>query len=481
MTPYLDGPVPLLVPAALLVLAVPLLWLAARGRRTDDHPLCRKCGFDLFGKPADATRCSECGADLRRRRAVRVGNRQRRHRLAYMSFIGVAAGAGWLGVGGWRAAQHVDWNRHKPLWWVKKDLDAPPGPARDAALRELGKRVAEQKLPDAEVAALIDRALAYQADVTKPWSPAWGEVVEAARWAGRCPAERWKRYLTHSVTFSIEVLGQENRTGEPVVVRLLRGPDRVGTKSFELQIEADPRKVSVGGRTDAYDDAANRYSAGGEVPVLVPAGPTNPVGAAVERGIYRTASLSPGPHAVRWPVTLRAPAQVDGVVASLAVALFADNKFGARSTDVAGTFTLLAADAPAADGGPPGAALDRWLGRVTVDSVRYDNGSGELTVELNAPGPPRGARVSVALRPNGGGSGSGGSEIPVGTAFFDPGGVDGQVFEASVERLDASTVDVVLRLVTDDGATDEGATTKAATADAGEPVVIKGVAVKRDR
>src|SRR5918993_5786284 len=80
------GPIFLLiVPAAAAVAATGLLIFALRGRRVDDHPVCRKCGFDLVGKPADATRCSECGADLSRRRAVRVGWRETRRGVAWLA------------------------------------------------------------------------------------------------------------------------------------------------------------------------------------------------------------------------------------------------------------------------------------------------------------------------------------------------------------------------------------------------------------
>ena len=49
--------------------------VALRGRRVGDHPYCRRCGFDLFGKPPGSTVCSECGADL-------AGPQGRAHRPA---------------------------------------------------------------------------------------------------------------------------------------------------------------------------------------------------------------------------------------------------------------------------------------------------------------------------------------------------------------------------------------------------------------
>jgi hypothetical protein len=49
-----------------------LLIIGLRGWRIDDHPWCRKCRYDLSGLDEPAA-CPECGADLARRRAVRIG------------------------------------------------------------------------------------------------------------------------------------------------------------------------------------------------------------------------------------------------------------------------------------------------------------------------------------------------------------------------------------------------------------------------
>jgi cytochrome c-type biogenesis protein CcmH/NrfF len=40
-----------LLPLLLLLLGVLLVVRGMRGRAVDDHPICRRCGFDLFGRP----------------------------------------------------------------------------------------------------------------------------------------------------------------------------------------------------------------------------------------------------------------------------------------------------------------------------------------------------------------------------------------------------------------------------------------------
>src|SRR3954449_10067266 len=139
--PWLIASLTTLVMSALLVL------IGLRGRRVNDHPICRRCGFDLFGKPAESTVCSECGADLNHRRAVWVGQREPRAWLLRTALPVLAISVGWSGLLGWDAARKTDWNRHKPVWWLMRDVDGRAGPTRNAALVELGRRIGEGTLP----------------------------------------------------------------------------------------------------------------------------------------------------------------------------------------------------------------------------------------------------------------------------------------------------------------------------------------------
>jgi hypothetical protein len=91
-----------------LLLAV-LLWrLGRRGRRMDDHPLCRKCGYDLFGLPADSGRCSECGADIKAKRAIRAGNRRRFPAVGWTGFILFFLSLPAIGISGYNWWQHFN-------------------------------------------------------------------------------------------------------------------------------------------------------------------------------------------------------------------------------------------------------------------------------------------------------------------------------------------------------------------------------------
>ena len=193
----------LLSTTVLLALAVVLVLAGLRGRRTDDHPLCRRCGYDLTGRPDAAARCPECGADLARRRAIRVGHRVRRRALlAVGSTILVPLVAG-LGVAGWAWERGIDPTPYKPAWWLRHDLDAGPA-LRAKSLAELTARVRAGHLSAGQAAAVADRALAAQAGAA-PWDPAWGTFIEAAHAAGSLGRPQWATYARQAVILSLHV------------------------------------------------------------------------------------------------------------------------------------------------------------------------------------------------------------------------------------------------------------------------------------
>src|SRR5688572_4396475 len=156
----------------LLASGAMLAW-AMRGRRVDDHPMCRRCGFDLYGRPSDAQRCSECGADLGRRRAVRVGRRERRRGVVAVTAPGLLLSLGWLAFVGWTAAARVAGTRHKPAWWLTRLAESKDPAPRDAALGELTRRIPEGTLGTEREQALIAKALDHQGRWDQPWVAGW--------------------------------------------------------------------------------------------------------------------------------------------------------------------------------------------------------------------------------------------------------------------------------------------------------------------
>jgi ribosomal protein L37E len=213
--------------AAAFVISAAALGYALRGRRVDDHPVCRRCGFDLYGKPDGATRCSECGADLSRQRAVRVGRRETRRGLLKASAPLLLVSVGLLGVQGWGRARGVDWNHHKPTWWLMREAEAPDAATRDAALAELTRRIGDGSLERGREEALVQKAIVHQSDWNQPWVPGWGAVVEATRKARRLSDERWEQYLTLAVPYTLVPAQPAYRRAHELGLRLMVGTPRL--------------------------------------------------------------------------------------------------------------------------------------------------------------------------------------------------------------------------------------------------------------
>jgi len=83
-----------------LAMAVLLLFVL-RFRRVACPAMCRRCGYDVSHRPPEVERCSECGADLTARRAVRTWQRVRLGSLARWTILIVLLGlAVWPAVMG---------------------------------------------------------------------------------------------------------------------------------------------------------------------------------------------------------------------------------------------------------------------------------------------------------------------------------------------------------------------------------------------
>ena len=215
--------------AALLVLAVACgLTAFLRPRRIDDHPLCRRCGYDLSGRPADADRCPECGADTAAPRAVRLGNRTPRRGLIAACTLAAAVG---LLVGGGGAAvllSGVDLVPYQPADWLRRDALSADTKARDRAMAELNRRLAAGLLAGPQIDAVADAFLDRQADPKGAWAPAYGDWIEAADAAGKLGRPRLARYLEQAVSITISTRPRLLR-GERMALRIQFDSARCGS------------------------------------------------------------------------------------------------------------------------------------------------------------------------------------------------------------------------------------------------------------
>ena len=159
-----------------------MLFAGWRGRRLDDHLVCRKCRYDLSGREAESSpTCPECGADLSLRRATRIGNRQRRTKIlilgVLLTLIGFGGGGTILGF----QARHFNWNTIKPVWWLRQEAKSPVLSEADEAWKELERRLLNDKIGTGQFDGLLELVMIRQADANLPWPPFAGGFMEQGR------------------------------------------------------------------------------------------------------------------------------------------------------------------------------------------------------------------------------------------------------------------------------------------------------------
>jgi hypothetical protein len=194
--------------AAAVVFGIAIIWLALRGRRVDDHPLCRKCGYDLSGLPATSECCSECGRNVREPNSTKIGHRQVRRRLLACGLVVLLPTAGWLALVGFMAVRRIDPNHYRPVSWLLADAEQANAATSNAAFAELNRRLVARILSDAQIGQIVDRAFKHQVDLSNTWNPLWGDFIEDAYDRRLIPEEKHSQFLQQGVVFEMEVRPQ---------------------------------------------------------------------------------------------------------------------------------------------------------------------------------------------------------------------------------------------------------------------------------
>jgi hypothetical protein len=170
----------LIILALLLIASGGLVLGGMRGKAVDDHPICRRCGFDLTGKPADSTRCSECGADLSSKKAVRIGHRRRRKSLLTSGLALLVPTTGFAGVVIWNDVQDVDWLQYAPRRYLLWRASSADPAKREPCFTELTDRATAGKFDTAAWDAVTTAATAFEANPKLPWEVHWGMLIQQA-------------------------------------------------------------------------------------------------------------------------------------------------------------------------------------------------------------------------------------------------------------------------------------------------------------
>ncbi len=224
-----------------LLVGVVLLVLGLRGRRTDDHRLCRRCGYDLTGTP-EAAICTECGRDLTAKKAVRLGHRQCRRGFIAGSLALLLPAVLVLSVSGYGRSADVDWQAKKPEWLLRRQLAWGVTLAAPAEA-ELIRRYLATGLEENTVDLLRSRLLSRQADATQKWDERTdGEFIVALRDRGQMSSEQWRGFLQNLVTIEVKVRPRV-RHEDPSPLRI--EPLRTGKGASSLSIVGGVGDCSV--------------------------------------------------------------------------------------------------------------------------------------------------------------------------------------------------------------------------------------------
>lgn len=251
-------PIPLAI--ALLALAgLLLLALGLRGRRLDDHPVCRRCRFDLNGSPGTARgegRCPECGRSLDQPRAIRIGQRRRQP-------AAIVAGSLLLLIalaGGAFIASGADWTSHKPLWLLEREAQGTDARAASSAIAELARRIGTERLSGERAARVIDLALDHQTDRNDPLLADWIALIEAGAAVDFLSPAALARYYAQAVPLTVRSRPTVPHGGFlPVEVRVGRAaigsgrPVQVRYRMEEVEIAGEARRAWVDGARTLTD------------------------------------------------------------------------------------------------------------------------------------------------------------------------------------------------------------------------------------
>jgi len=211
------------------LLGLILLVRGWRGRRIDDHPLCRRCGYDLVAS-AQAANCPECGRDLTQRGAIRIGHRCKRRLALTFGTILLLAALGGGGVLGWSHFSNFDWYPYKPLWMLRQDAAGTNATKAIASQREILARLVASKLSQSQIDGIVNEALAAQANMQKTWFAWWGDFIELAWQAGAAREQTIIQYARTAVegAYTLEIPDRV-RQGSMLTVGAAHAPMRAGS------------------------------------------------------------------------------------------------------------------------------------------------------------------------------------------------------------------------------------------------------------
>jgi hypothetical protein len=287
-----------IISGLLFALSVYMLIAGSRGRRVNDHPVCRGCKFDLVGTYPDMSLCPECGKKCSHK-TVRIGMKRKRPGLV---FAGAALIALLLAANSavivWNARGY-DWTYFAPTPWLIARLDGEHPWIDGRILGELYNRHEIGELTQAHIDEIVKFTLERQANLDLHWHRRSGELFERLTAGGFVSPENLKTYFDQQ-DIQLLVLSRNQFHPDPIIpIALAPMFDRAGFWSnqfiectlTELQIDG----VVVSGpvyksdRSRIYNDILN------EIPDL----------ATLDIATLWALPMQPGQHEIQSSWTLR--------------------------------------------------------------------------------------------------------------------------------------------------------------------------------
>lgn len=249
---------------AIVAGALMVVW-GVRGKRLNDHPVCRQCRFDLSGAAEGTVTCPECGAGLKRPGSTRIGQRRKRPLAIAVGAAAVVMPLAAIGMTGFAMLTGSDVRAYMPLGvllWEAKYADA----ARSKAIAsEVLSRYNAKRLDESQVAKVVERALEVQGDTSIAWDEKWEDLIETADGDGKVSDEQKTLYHRQSLVLDFKWRKRVKPGASlPVIAKVKEA--RIGSSSV-LQSHAALRSASLNGSKLAR--AKSRMSLGFPFPVDV--------------------------------------------------------------------------------------------------------------------------------------------------------------------------------------------------------------------
>ncbi len=240
-----------MVPSLVAILFISLLAgalfiiLGFRGKKINDHPVCRWCKFDLEGVYPESITCPECGAGLKREGTVLQGARKRMIPLALLGIFLCITSVIPVGVVAYAALTGSDLNKFKPLSLLFWEARHATQAQSVTIANELMNRAMSRSLDAVQYDSVIEEVLARQADTSLPWAEEWGDLIERAKLDNALKPAQEQRFFNNAGVFVLKTRPNTFPGATlPVVLELKEA--RVGSNSV-INVPISLKSASLGG------------------------------------------------------------------------------------------------------------------------------------------------------------------------------------------------------------------------------------------